>query len=250
MADILEVPYDLAAFAELLKGWQKIGVTHYVFDDEGKGEIHKVLPQTLDSLLQEIERKQIISHAIQPVVIPLLEACALSKRGGYMVSTLAPRIVKSGLAPLREALEREGAIAPEELYELAEAFPIWSGLPENLWEAVCRTAEMGVESRKLSLLVRDVIETIEEGEAIVTRFQLALEKCQGTQGLSADLSVLEAFRQSAEKTRANLRILADWLKQAPPAIDIAVLPSASQAPATEAENLDSILARLAAGGDL
>lgn len=109
---------------------------------------------------------------------------------------------------------------------------------------------MGVESRKLSLLVRDVIETIEEGEAIVTRFQLALEKCQGTQGLSADLSVLEAFRQSAEKTRANLRILADWLKQAPPAIDIAVLPSASQAPATEAENLDSILARLAAGGDL
>jgi hypothetical protein len=167
-----------------------------------------------------------------------------------MALTLATRIARSGLVPLREVLDREQTASPEELHELAEAVSLWSAYLDKLLEFTCQAADHGIESRKLAHLVKETMDAVGEGLAVYARARQALEVFPASEGRQEDLATLEMFRQRSEKMLENLRPLAHWLEAPPPSIDLSSLPAGEAVNGAGGENLDSILARLAAGGDL
>jgi hypothetical protein len=169
-----------------------------------------------------------------------------------MAPTILPEFVRAGLAPVREALERERRpLTPREVQRVFYLCFLIADVMEKTWEAIQSTLGEGAEGGKLTSFLKETSAAVEEALRVYAKAREAAAACEAPAN-TTDLSRLEETARRAEQLRGDLASLLRWLEGAgPPRLEPGMLRGAGAAPPAEGyENIDSILARLRSGGDI
>ena len=173
-----------------------------------------------------------------------------------MTPTLFPQMAQSTFQPLLDRLEvgqREHEFTSEEVRELLLACGLGASVLEKLWELFEESLRRGLESRKLRAPPATVHRhhrtgferSLSEGSLSAAGEALAGEE------RSARLRTLDEQSARARAMRDELASLQRWLQRPPPPVDLAaILGSTVSSGQKGYEDLDDILARLKAGGDV
>jgi hypothetical protein len=164
-----------------------------------------------------------------------------------MTSLLIPQMLRGSFEPLRDAMpNKDHPPTADHRRDIVAAFPLVKAMLEKLRSYLDALGEHGIESRKLALVAKEVQSALDLGRQVLGELRGAWLAAPEDQGKQHDLAQLEAFQHFVDKIRADNRTLLTWLDTSPPKVDLAVLDAAQEG----SESLDSILARLHAGGDL
>jgi hypothetical protein len=154
-----------------------------------------------------------------------------------MTTALAEQIAR-----IRDALQ-EDLQAP--LREILPVFSFYAYMFEGLWRVVGKLADYAIEGRKLTLIVKESLDSVNE---VLNRMARARElPLAATPGDENGQGDLEACERRVVKVRDDFQSLLHWLDAPTPPVDLAALERAKTG---KTESLDSILARLRAGGEL
>lgn len=170
-----------------------------------------------------------------------------------MAPTLISHIVRSALLPLRNALgQTKHHYSPEEVQELFDACAMAAILIDKLWGANGKLLDHGLEGSKLVCLLKEAKDTVEEAlSAFAKVLEIATKETPSFEGKREGCAVLERAIQRTATVRSNLDSLLNWLSTPSPQVDPAALVRGEDSLTSEGyTNLDSLLDRLQAGGDV
>jgi len=173
-----------------------------------------------------------------------------------MTPTLFPTMAQEAFRPLRAALgtdRKEADYSPDEVRNLLYACGFGAAVLDKLREMFQAFLRRGMESRKLHFLVKEFMDVLElardevypKVRAITAGGALPAEE------RSSSLGSLDEFSRNAAAVQAELATLQRWLEAPPPDIDLAaILAEKAAAQPVPYDDLDDILRKLTAGGDL
>jgi hypothetical protein len=168
-----------------------------------------------------------------------------------MQQTIASDMARKSFGALLEGVERHGNFSPDEAQELLVSCEIGSMVLERLWRLGRECLDRGMESKKLTFLVKEFLDVIELG---VKTFDTALEKVKVanfTPEERADgLSLLEVQGRRAAKMHEELSALLRWLETPAKPLGPLNLPAdRGDREATGYVDLDDLTARLLSRGN-
>jgi hypothetical protein len=171
--------------------------------------------------------------------------------GVKMPQTIASDMARKSFGALLERVERQGSFSPEEAQELLASCEIGSMVLERLWRLAQGCLDRGMESKKLTFLVKEFMDVI---ELAIKTFGTARERAK-VAGLTPDeraegLSSLELQGQRAAEMHNELSALLRWLQK--PAKTLGPLTLPADRGDREAEgyvDLNDLTARLLSHGD-
>jgi len=156
-----------------------------------------------------------------------------------MAPTLVSEMVRGSLAPVRDALRQEKRPSTQ---DLLNAFSYLTNQMEQFRVWIDSILDDGIESRKLAFMVKEALDSLDETLRLLAD---ARDNPPGNQPLP--LADLEENTRRVERVRGDFLALLRWLEAPPPKVDLVALERGKTG---KTEDLDSILARLHAGGDL
>ena len=169
-----------------------------------------------------------------------------------MTPTLVAQMVQSSIRPIQDSLRRKDHdYSQEEVRELFDACAVASILVETLWKKSGQLLDQGIESGKLSSLLKEYMTSVQESLAVFTLVQeIATNHTPTYEGMKGTLSKLHQDQQRAEEVKKEFESLLDWLRTSQRQISPASISSKAGSTSEAYENLNDILARLQAGGEL
>ncbi len=170
-----------------------------------------------------------------------------------MTPTLLSEMAQGSFRPLREKLDREQEYTPDDVRLLVRASGFAASVLDKLREALEGLLHDGLEARKLAFFLNQVtnlidlainelyprVRSIVAGEILATEERLA--GCQ----------TLDELTRRAVAMRGGLATLEQWLKNPPPQVDLESITGRDASPhSTSYQDIDDIIGRLRAGGDV
>jgi hypothetical protein len=168
-----------------------------------------------------------------------------------MSPTLPLDMARKSVATLLERVEQQDAFSPDEARDLLASCEMGILVLERLWVLAQGFLDRGMESRKLTFLLKEFVDVLELG---VKAFDVARERVRSA-GLTSQekvegLSALERAGRRAVDMREEWSALVSWLETPPPEIDPQSLPEGVGEPEAEGYiTLDELTNRLLSGRD-
>lgn len=168
-----------------------------------------------------------------------------------MPQTIASDMVRKSFGALLERVERQGDFSPDEAQELLAGCEIGSLVLEQLWRLAQGCLDRGMESRKLTFLLKEFLDVI---ELAIKTFDAARAKVKVADFTSKEraegLSMLELQGRRAAEMRDGLSALLRWLETPPKTLAPSVLPvGRGDREAEGYVDLDDLTTRLLPSGD-
>ncbi len=179
------------------------------------------------------------------------------------MTTLFPEIALGSLRPIRAALSKTGPQEAESFHtqvlELAKAAQGVVNLHKSWWDALHDTLSEGISGIDLRVELAKLLDSLSDMKSVATEIgQFDSNHSASGKGSPRDRAYTDQIRAvlaSGEESINTLIAKASALQRlasAPPSPEFAARAKMATAPDSPAEyeSLDSILARLHAGGDL
>ncbi len=143
-----------------------------------------------------------------------------------MKETLVPDMVRDGIRPLREALERPGVVTqPGNAGWLLNACLFTARMVELLWEDDLHLVEQGLERKTALAYLRESADVIDLCLALESRFhRLVADPESALKVPPEELETLAARLEHITAIRAQLGEVIGWLEAPRPPIDPSAIP--------------------------
>jgi hypothetical protein len=142
-----------------------------------------------------------------------------------MAPTLPSDMARKSVATLLERVEQQDAFSPDEGRDLLASCEMGFLVLERVWVLAQGFLDRGMESWKLTLLLKEFVDVLEVG---VKAFDVARERVKSSGLTSQDkaegLSALGRAERRAAEMREELSSLVNWLETPFPEIDPQSLP--------------------------
>jgi hypothetical protein len=167
-----------------------------------------------------------------------------------MTSAILPQMAQSTFRPLLGMLAQNGHnehISPAEMSDLLGACEFGAAVLDSLFDVVRTFGQNGTEKQKLQSLILGSLEVVETVRASVyARVQALAESAHlPTEQRLLCARKLEGLIARAEAIHSELTSLRHWLERPPSPLTVSELPRGGPY-----VDLDTVLARMKAGGDV
>jgi hypothetical protein len=165
-----------------------------------------------------------------------------------MTSLLVPEMLRRGFDPLREAMEHEEK-PPTRRWRrsVLSALPLIFAMLERVRGWTGQLTDQGIEARTLAVVLNETLQALNFGRDTLLELRKTWASAPLDDGKEDDLKTLDGFVTKLEALQDETRSFLRWLDKPLPPIDLAAIERAKSG---KAEDSDSILARLRAGGNL
>ena len=158
-----------------------------------------------------------------------------------MSPTILPEIVRSNLAPMRHALDayEECDPTPEQADELFFLCSFLADAIEKSWATIQSGMRKGIEGRKLSLLLQEASDQIDEALRTGERFQNRIFTIPEGQNITSKPSQLSTDLERVRRVRQQVAALLDWVNapSSPPELErLKALESGPFVPLTDLQS--------------
>jgi hypothetical protein len=142
-----------------------------------------------------------------------------------MALTLPSDMARKSVAVLLERVEQQDAFSPDEARELLASCEMGFLVLERLWVLSQGFLDRGMESRKLTFLLKEFVDILELG---VKAFEVARDRVKSagltSQEKAEGLNALDRAGRRAVEMREEWSSMVSWLEAPRPQIDPESLP--------------------------
>jgi hypothetical protein len=170
-----------------------------------------------------------------------------------MTPTLLSEMAQGSFQPLRDKLDREQEYTPDEVRDLVRACAFGASVLDKLRERLEGLLHDGMEGRKLAFFLNQVTSLIElaMNEVYPRVRSITAGEILPTEERRSSLETLDELTRRAAAMRSELASLEQWLKNPPPQGDLESITGKNASPHdTSYQDIDDIIGRLRAGGDI
>jgi len=142
-----------------------------------------------------------------------------------MPQILTSEMARKSFGALLEGVERQEDFSPDEAHELLASCEMGSLVLERLWHLAQGFLDRGMEARKLTFLVKELVDVIELGiKALDTARERVKAAAIAQEKRAEAIAMLELQGRRATEIRDELLALVRWLETPRPAVTPSSLP--------------------------